>query len=58
MAKVLCCRDVGMDCDFVVRGATEAEILQQAAEHARTTHGMDTIPPEVVTQVQAAIRDE
>jgi predicted small metal-binding protein len=33
MAKVLRCRDVGMDCDFVVQANTEEEILQHAAAH-------------------------
>jgi predicted small metal-binding protein len=58
MAKVLRCRDVGMDCDFEVRATTEEEILQKAAEHAQTAHNMKEIPPEVVTNVRAAIRDE
>jgi predicted small metal-binding protein len=58
MAKVLRCRDVGMDCDFEVRATTEEEILQKAAEHAQSAHGMKEIPPEVVTEVRAAIRDE
>lgn len=58
MAKVLRCKDVGMDCDFEVRATTEEEILQRAAEHAQTAHGMREIPQEVVAKVRAAIRDE
>jgi predicted small metal-binding protein len=58
MAKVLRCRDVGMECDFIARTNTEEEILKQAAEHAQTTHNMKDIPPEVVAKVRAAIRDE
>ncbi|HSF32203.1 MAG TPA: DUF1059 domain-containing protein [Candidatus Tectomicrobia bacterium] len=58
MAKVLRCKDVGMDCDFEVRATTEDEILRQAGEHAHTAHGMKEIPPEVVAKVRAAIRDE
>jgi predicted small metal-binding protein len=58
MAKVLRCKDVGMDCDFEVRATTEEEILQKAAEHAQTAHNMKEIPPDVVTKVRAAIRDE
>jgi predicted small metal-binding protein len=58
MAKILKCRDVGMDCDFEVRATTEEEILQRAAEHAQTAHGLKEIPQEVVTKVRAAIRDE
>jgi hypothetical protein len=31
-------RDMGMDCDFVAKGETYEDIVQQAAEHARTAH--------------------
>jgi predicted small metal-binding protein len=58
MAKVLRCRDVGMDCDFVARAETEEEVLKKAAEHAETTHNMKEIPEEVVAKVRAAISDE
>ena len=57
MAKVLRCRDVGMDCDFVTQANTEEEILQHAAAHARIVHNMQEIPAEVITAVRAAIRD-
>ncbi len=58
MEKVLRCRDVGFDCDGVLRAATEQEILKQAVEHAQTVHGMKEISAEVVAKVRAAIRDE
>jgi predicted small metal-binding protein len=58
MSKVVKCRDVGVDCDFVARGETEREVLKQCAEHARTEHGMDPIPADLLTKVKAAIRDE
>jgi predicted small metal-binding protein len=58
MGKVLHCRDVGMDCDFVARADSEEEILKKAAEHAAATHDMKEIPEEVLSQVRAAIRDE
>ena len=58
MAKVVSCRDVGMDCDFVAKGDSEQDVLQQCAEHARTDHGMDEIPAEVTDKVRAAIHDE
>jgi predicted small metal-binding protein len=40
MAKMVRCREVGVDCDFEERGATEQEVLDQCAEHGRTAHGM------------------
>ncbi len=58
MEKVLRCRDVGFDCDGVLRAATEQEVLKQAVEHAQTVHGMKEFPDEVVAKVRAAIRDE
>jgi predicted small metal-binding protein len=58
MAKTVSCRDVGMDCDFVAKGETAEDILQQCAEHARKDHNMTEIPPEVADKVRAAIRDE
>lgn len=58
MSKVVSCREVGMDCDFEARGETEQEILQKCAEHAKTAHGMDQIPPDVSAKVRACIRDE
>jgi len=58
MAKVLTCREVGMDCDFVARGSSEEEIMAKAAQHAKQDHGFESIPPEVMEKVKAAIRDE
>jgi predicted small metal-binding protein len=58
MAKVLRCRDVGMDCDYEARAETEEEILKKVAEHAGTTHNMTEISEEVLAKVLAAIQDE
>ena len=58
MAKTVSCRDVGMDCDFVAKGETDEDILQQCTEHARKDHNMTEIPPEVVDKVRGAIRNE
>ena len=58
MTKVITCRDVGVDCDFVARGQTEEEILAQCAEHARSAHGMNELPPDLAEKVRSSIRDE
>ena len=58
MAKTVNCRDVGVDCDFVARGNTEQEVLQQCTEHTRAAHGMNEIPADLAMKVRAAIRDE
>ena len=58
MAKVMRCRDVGMDCDFEARAETEEELLKKVAEHAWATHDMTEISEEVLAKVRAAIQDE
>ena len=58
MAKTITCRDVGVDCDFVAKGATEQEVLEKCAEHARTDHGMTELPPDLAAKVRGAIKDE
>jgi ketosteroid isomerase-like protein/predicted small metal-binding protein len=58
MAKVLRCRDVGLDCEDELRGETEEDILRQAAEHAHSAHDIRDMSPDLVQKVRAAIRDE
>ena len=58
MTKVLRCRDVGVDCNFVARGATEDEVMAKVQEHACTGHGFTGIPPELADKVKAAIYEE
>ena len=58
MGKVLRCSDVGVDCDFEVRGHDEAEILQKAAEHAKGCHQGVQMTPEIQAKIKAAIKDE
>ena len=57
MPKTLNCRDVGVDCDASFTGETEEEIMIQAAEHARTEHGFDEVPPELAEKARSAIQD-
>jgi predicted small metal-binding protein len=58
MSKHLRCRDLGMNCDFEARGATEEEVVQKVAAHAKGAHQISEIPPELASQVRAAIRTE
>jgi len=37
MTLVVHCRDLGFDCDGVVRAQTEEVLLQQVADHAEST---------------------
>ena len=59
MAKSIRCSDVGMiGCDFTASAETMEELMQAAAAHAKEAHGLDSIPPELIPMVQAAVRDE
>lgn len=55
--KILRCSELMPGCSFVAEGKDVAEVLAKAAEHAKTAHGLSTIPPEVAAKAQAAIRD-
>ncbi len=59
MSKVIHCGEVVPEsgCDHVVRGATEEEALQNAAEHAKE-HRITEVTPELMQRVKAAMRDE
>ena len=54
--KELRCRDVGADCEYVIRGKTEEEIFGRVSEHAKTVHNMKEIPKELMEKARGAIR--
>ena len=58
MAKVVRCRDVGFDCDGVVKAETEEEALKQVAAHAKAVHNVETVSEEVIEKVKKVMRDE
>lgn len=58
MKKVIHCKDVGFDCDGVIRANTEEEAMQQAATHAREVHGVTDISQEVVEKIKSVMREE
>ncbi|MCB0254677.1 MAG: DUF1059 domain-containing protein [Anaerolineae bacterium] len=55
--KTLYCRDLGFDCDGVVRVETEEELLRQVAEHAKLVHDLE-VTPELVEQAKQLVREE
>ncbi len=57
MAKVISCREAGQDCDEVIRGQTEEEVLQKAAEHAKQ-HGLVEATPALAAQLRGLIKEE
>jgi predicted small metal-binding protein len=58
MEKVIHCRDVGFDCEGVVRADSDQEVMQLAAEHAKSVHGVTELTSEMVEKVRSIIRNE
>lgn len=58
MAKVLRCRDIGVDCDFEARGKTEEEVLKNASEHARKSHNIKKVTEDYIKSWRKNIKDE
>ena len=58
MGKVIRCSNVnpGSDCDHVIRGETDEDVLRQASIHAKE-HGLEPTP-ELIDKVRASIEDE
>ena len=40
MAKTAKCKDTGRNCDFIIRGNTEEELLANAAQHGTDAHSI------------------
>jgi len=57
MAKELNCGDVMPGCDHRMRGETEADLMAQAARHARDKHGIEEIDENTAALVRSKIRD-
>ncbi|MDH3244142.1 MAG: DUF1059 domain-containing protein [Saprospiraceae bacterium] len=56
MQKVIRCRDVGFDCDGVIKANTEEEALKLAAAHAKKEHGLTDVTPEVVAKIKSVMQ--
>jgi predicted small metal-binding protein len=51
------CGDVVPGCQWVTRSEDEDELFEEISSHARDTHGMDEVPPEVVDQIHSVITE-
>lgn len=54
--KQLSCRDVGIDCDFLVRAETEEEVMKYGGQHACDIHGKCSISPEEAQKAKSLIK--
>ena len=58
MTIVVNCRDLGFDCDGVVKGETMDNVLKQVAAHAKDAHNVTEVTPEMVAKVQEVKKEE
>jgi predicted small metal-binding protein len=56
--KTINCREAGFDCDYVVRGETEEDVMKNGVEHAMKDHGMkeEDITSEMKQKIRGVIR--
>ena len=56
--KTITCREAGFECDYVVKGETEEEVMKRGAEHAMKDHVMKEadITSEFKEKVRVLIR--
>ena len=40
--KTLACRSVGLDCDYIIKGRTEEEVLKHAKQHYSEIHAIES----------------
>ena len=55
--KTLHCADAGFDCPAVIHAETDEEILTQAAEHAKSVHGL-SVTAELAEQIKGLIKED
>jgi predicted small metal-binding protein len=56
MERSFACKDIGMACGFQARAESDSELLPKIGAHAKSVHGIDPIPADLMARVQAAIR--
>ncbi len=58
MAKILSCREMGKECDYIARGKTVDEVLEKAKDHGKKVHGMTEFPPDLLEKARSMVREE
>ncbi len=57
MAKKFKCADIGMNCSYEETASTTEQLMPKIATHAKTAHGMNEVPAEIMAKISAAIKD-
>ncbi len=54
--KFYSCRDLGWNCDFMVRDETEEEIMKVVADHSCRRHHLCSLSPELRVKIESNIK--
>ena len=57
MDKKLLCRDIGIDCDLMLCGKTEEEVINKAGQHVLAVHGIRGFSKEFYDKARSAIHE-
>ena len=52
--KTLACRDIGLNCNEIIKGTTEEDVLKHAKEHAWEIHAIK--PEEMTSEMKDKIK--
>jgi predicted small metal-binding protein len=52
------CSDAGFDCDHIINGESEKEIMESVADHASKVHGLsaDNMDSELIQKIKRLIK--
>jgi predicted small metal-binding protein len=51
--KKLACRDIGLDCGYIIKGETEEEVIKNAKQHIWEVHAIKQ--DEITSEMKAKI---
>jgi predicted small metal-binding protein len=57
MDKELRCRDIGLDCDSVICGRNDEEVVTRAGQHVLAIHGIEGFSKEFYNKALSAIHE-
>ena len=58
MTLVVRCREIGFDCDGVIKAENEEELMKQVTAHAGEVHNITEVTPELVEKVRSVVFTE
>ena len=52
----LACKDLGMDCNFVVKAKGEEKLMKKASKHLAKKHKIAQVTPDMIARAKGAIK--